>query len=146
MSEFEPKIVALCCHYCAYAAADLAGSLRLEYPPNIRIIRLPCTGRVEIREILEAFLQGADGVLVVGCLEGNCHYLEGNLKAKRRVERARKLLEEAKIQPDRLEFHNRSASMGPQLAQLFTEFTDRIRKLGPGFAAEPAKEAVNDCR
>ncbi len=131
MADFEPRIVAYCCNYCAFAAADLAGSMRLQYPTNVRIIRIPCSGRAEIKEILEAFWNGADGVLVVGCMEGDCHFIEGNFKAKRRVARARELVKEARIDPERLEFHNNAASMGPQLAQLFTEFTEKIRAIGP---------------
>jgi coenzyme F420-reducing hydrogenase delta subunit len=82
---FEPKIVAFCCHYCAYSSADLAGSMRIQYPPNVRIIRTPCTGRLETEFFMKAFENGADGVLVAGCLEGGCHFVEGNLCAKRRV-------------------------------------------------------------
>ncbi len=82
MSNFEPKIVAYCCDFCAFAAADLAGAMRLQYSPNVRIIRLPCTGKVDAIVIMKAFEEGADGVFVAGCLEGQCHYLEGNLRAK----------------------------------------------------------------
>ena len=84
---YEPRILALCCHYCAYAAADLAGSLRLQYPSNVRVLRFPCTGKIEPNTILSAFEKGIDGVMVAGCLEGGCHFLEGNLRARRRVER-----------------------------------------------------------
>ena len=87
----EPLILAFCCHYCAYAAADLAGSMRLQYPGNVRVLRLPCTGKLEVNYVLTAFEQGVDGVIVAGCLEGGCHFLEGNLRARRRVERARRL-------------------------------------------------------
>ncbi|RJO65386.1 MAG: hydrogenase iron-sulfur subunit [Myxococcales bacterium] len=135
MAEFEPTIVAFCCNYCAFAAADLAGSMRLQYPPNVRIIRLPCSGRAELQEVLNAFLNGADGVLVVGCMEGDCHFIGGNFKAKKRMQRAKKLLQEAHISPERLEFRNNSAAMGPQLAKLFTDFTEKIRAQGPCFAA-----------
>jgi F420-non-reducing hydrogenase iron-sulfur subunit len=134
LAEFEPTIIAFCCNYCAFAAADLAGSMRLTYPPNVRIIRLPCSGRADVREVLEALLDGADGVLVVGCMEGDCHFIGGNYKAKRRITRALTLLEESHINPERLAFRNNSAAMGPQLAQLFTEFTERIRELGPNTA------------
>ena len=82
MSEVEPKIVAYCCNFCAFAAADLAGAMRLQYSPNVRIIRLPCTGKVDAVVLMKAFEEGADGVFVAGCLEGQCHYLEGNLRAK----------------------------------------------------------------
>ena len=91
---FEPVIVAFCCHYCAYSAADLAGSMRLQYPPNIRIIRTPCTGRLEVDYFMHAFEKGADGVVVAGCEEGSCHFKEGNLTAKRRVNYTKDLLAE----------------------------------------------------
>ena len=80
--ENEPVILAFCCHYCAYAAADLAGSMRLQYPGNVRVLRLPCTGKLEVNYILAAFERGVDGVIVAGCLEGGCHFLEGNLRAR----------------------------------------------------------------
>ncbi|MEW6618466.1 MAG: hydrogenase iron-sulfur subunit [bacterium] len=132
MSEqFEPEIVAFCCHYCAYGAADLAGSMRLNYPANVKIIKLPCTGKVDILYLLKAFEDGADGVYVAGCLEGNCHFIDGNIKAKRRVARAKKLLDEIGIDGKRLEMYNMSASMGPKFAEVAREMTERIRNLGP---------------
>ena len=88
--QFEPTIVAFCCHFCAYTAADLAGTMRLQYPPNVRIVRLPCTGKVDVRLLLEAFEKGADGVYVAGCLEGDCHFLTGNIRAKKRVAYAKR--------------------------------------------------------
>ena len=88
---FQPKIVAFCCHYCAYSSADLAGSMRIQYPPNVRIIRTPCTGRLETEYFMKALEHGADGVLVAGCLEGGCHFVEGNLCAKRRVNYTREI-------------------------------------------------------
>ena len=129
--EFEPEIVAFCCHYCAYGAADLAGSMRLNYPANVKIVKLPCTGKVDIIYLLKAFEDGADGVYVAGCLEGNCHFTDGNIKAKRRVARAKKLLDEIGIGGDRLEMFNMSASMGPKFAEVAKEMTERIRELGP---------------
>ena len=93
MADYEPLILAFCCHYCAYAAADLAGSMRLQYPNNVRVLKLPCTGKLEVNFILAAFERGVDGVFVAGCLEGGCHYLEGNLRARRRVERAKEIVE-----------------------------------------------------
>ena len=86
---FEPEIVAFCCTYCAYAAADLAGSMRLQYPTNVKIVKLPCSGRIDIIHILRAFEEGADGVFVAGCEEGSCHFVAGNYDAKRRVVRAK---------------------------------------------------------
>ncbi len=131
MSDFEPRLVAFCCYYCAYSAADLAGSMRLQYPPNIRIVELPCSGKTDIRVILEAFERGADGVYVVGCLEGDCHFLKGNIMAKRRIREAKKLLDEIGVGGERLEMFNLSGSMGPRFAEVAREMTDRIKKLGP---------------
>jgi coenzyme F420-reducing hydrogenase delta subunit len=129
--QFEPEIVAFCCHYCAYGAADLAGSMRLNYPANVKIIKLPCTGKVDIIYLLKAFEDGADGVYVAGCLEGNCHFTNGNIKAKRRVARAKKLLDEIGVDGNRLEMYNMSASMGPRFAEVAREMTERIKALGP---------------
>lgn len=131
MTEFEPKIVAFCCNYCAFAAADLAGAMRLQYPPNVRIIRLPCTGTVDPLHLLKAFEDGADGVFVAGCLEGECHYLQGNLRAKKRVAYVKRLLAEVGIEPQRLEMFNLSSAMGGRFAQIAEEMTSRIRELGP---------------
>ncbi|MBU0599204.1 hydrogenase iron-sulfur subunit [bacterium] len=129
--QFEPQIVAFCCHYCAYGAADLAGSMRLDYPANVKIVKLPCTGKVDIIYLLKAFEDGADGVYVAGCLEGNCHFIDGNIKAKRRVARAKNLLDEIGIGGNRLEMFNMSASMGPKFAEVAREMTERIQQLGP---------------
>lgn len=128
---FEPKLLALCCHYCAYTAADLAGSMRLQYPPNVRVLRLPCTGKVDIGYILKAFEKGIDGVIIAGCLEGGCHFQEGNLRARRRTELAKKVLEEAGFEADRLEMFNLSSAEGPTFARIVSEMTERIRQLGP---------------
>lgn len=129
--NFEPVIVAFCCHYCAYTAADLAGTMRLQYPPNVRIIRIPCTGKVDVLFLLKAFEEGADGVYVAGCLEGDCHFLKGNLRAKKRVALAKGILEEVGIGAERLEMYNMSAAMGPRFAEVAREMTEKIRKLGP---------------
>ncbi|MDI6735364.1 MAG: hydrogenase iron-sulfur subunit [bacterium] len=129
--KFEPEIVAFCCHYCAYGAADLAGSMRLNYPANVKIVKLPCTGKVDILYLLKAFEDGADGVYVAGCLEGNCHFTDGNIKAKRRVARAKKLLDEIGLDGTRLEMYNMSASMGPRFAEVAREMTEKIKALGP---------------
>ena len=127
----DPLILAFCCHYCAYAAADLAGSMRLQYPDSVRILRLPCTGKVEIDYLLRAFERGADGVIVAGCLEGGCHFLEGNLRARKRVERAKQLLEEIGLEPERLEMYNLSSAEGNRFAEIITEFSSRLSQLGP---------------
>lgn len=131
MNNFSPKIIAFCCYYCAYSAADLAGSMRLQYPPNIRMVELPCSGKIDARVIMEAFEKGADGVYVAGCLEGDCHFLKGNIRARRRVAHVKKLLDEIGIGGDRLEMFNLSGSMGPRFAEIASEMTERIKKLGP---------------
>jgi len=131
MSTFEPKIVAFCCYYCAYSAADLAGSLRIQYPANIRMIEIPCSGKIEHTLLLTAFEEGADGVYVAGCMEGDCHYLKGNIRARKRVERVKKILDEIGIGGERLEMVNLSSSMGPRFAEVAREITERIRLLGP---------------
>ena len=127
----EPIILAFCCHYCAYAAADLAGSMRLQYAGNVRVLRFPCTGKIEPNYILTAFERGADGVMVAGCLEGGCHFLEGNLRARRRIERVRQLLDEIGIEPERLEMFNLSSAEGHRFAAIATEMSQRIARLGP---------------
>ena len=140
MINEEPRILALCCHYCAYAAGDLAGSMRLQYPPNVRVLRLPCTGKVDIGYIMKAFEKGIDGVIVMGCLEGGCHFQEGNLRAKRRVGLARQVLEEAGFEAERLEMFNLSSAEGPTFAKTVQMMTDRIKKLGPSrLRPTPAK-------
>jgi coenzyme F420-reducing hydrogenase delta subunit len=127
----KPVILAFCCHYCAYAAADMAGSMRLQYPSNVRVLRFPCTGKIEENYILAAFEQGVDGVLVAGCLEGGCHFLEGNLRARKRVERVKRILEEIGVESQRLEMFNLSSAEGPRFAQIVKEMCDRIEPLGP---------------
>ena len=128
---FEPQILAFCCKYCAYAAADLAGSMRLDYPPNVKIIQLPCSGRVDVVHMLKAIEEGADGVYVAGCLEGECHFVEGNLKTRRKVEAVKKTLKSVGIEPERVEMYNLSSAMGPRFAEIAEEMTVRIRALGP---------------
>ena len=131
MEEFEPIIVAFCCHYCAYTAADMAGSMRLAYPPNVKIVRVPCSGRVDAIHIMKALEKGADGVLVAGCLEGDCHFKNGNVKALHRVNYLKKLLEEIGIEAERVKMVTMSAGMGIRFAKIATQFTDTIRELGP---------------
>lgn len=128
---FEPEILAICCKYCAYAAADLAGSMRLSYPTNIRIVQVPCTGRVDVIHLLNAVRDGADGVYVAGCLEGECHFVKGNLKARSRVERVRQILAEIGLEPERVAMYNLSSAMGVRFAEIAGEMTAKIRKLGP---------------
>jgi coenzyme F420-reducing hydrogenase delta subunit len=128
---WEPEIVAFCCTFCAYTAADLAGSQRTTYPTNVKIVKLLCTGKMDPIYILKAFESGADGVYVAGCLEGSCHFETGNYRARAQVERVKKMLEELKLDPGRLEMYNLSSAMGTRFAEIAREFTDRIRKLGP---------------
>jgi len=130
-NQFEPVIVAFCCHYCAYAAADLAGVMRLQYPTNIRIIKLPCSGTIDVLHILKAFEQGADGVFVAGCLKGTCHFIEGNIRAEKRVAQAKAILSEIGLEAERLEMFFVSASEGPQFANVARKMTDKVRELGP---------------
>ena len=129
--DFEPEIIVFACHYCAYAAADLAGSMRLQYPSNIRMIKLPCTGKLEVIHLLRAIEAGADGVYAAGCMEGECHYLTGNLWARKRVDHVKGLLAELGIEPERVEMYNMSSAMGAKFAEVATEFTQRIKSLGP---------------
>lgn len=131
MESFEPVIVAFCCHYCAYTAADMAGSQRLPYPSNVKIIRVPCSGKVDALHIVKAFEKGADGVYVAGCLEGDCHFKNGNDRAARRVEYVKNYLEEIGIESERLMMVRMSAGMGTRFAQAATEMTETIRRLGP---------------
>ncbi len=129
--KWEPKIVAFLCNWCSYAGADLAGVSRFQYPPNIRIIRLPCSGRVSANMILDALRSGADGVLVSGCHPGDCHYISGNLFARRRFALLNNLLEFVGIEPGRVNFSWVSASEGEQFAEVVKEVTDTVKKLGP---------------
>ncbi len=129
--DSEPLMLAFCCHYCAYAAADLAGSMRLQYPSNVRVLRLPCTGKLEVNYLMTAFEHGIDGVIVAGCLEGGCHFLEGNLRARKRVERAKKLLAEIGLEPERVEMFNLSSAEGIRFAEIVTEMSQRLARLGP---------------
>lgn len=132
MDEFEPKIVGFFCNWCSYAGADLAGTSRIKYPPNVRVIRVMCSGRVDEGLILKAFALGADGVLVCGCHPGDCHYQKGNLSARRRVTGLKPFLEAVGIGSDRLRLEWISASEGPKVAETVKGFTQTIRKLGPG--------------
>lgn len=131
MNNFEPLIAVFSCHYCSYAAADLAGSSRIQYPPNIRVIKVPCTGRVSSNHILRALECGADGVYVAGCLEGTCHFISGNFKAKQRVQHAKNLLSQINMEPERVQVYFMSAAEGGRFANVAKEMTETIRELGP---------------
>lgn len=136
VKEFEPEIIAFCCEYCSYAAADLAGSMRLSYPTNVKIVKLPCTGRMDTIFALKAFESGADGVFAFGCLEGNCHFEVGNMKAKKRIEYLKGLLNECGLGGERTGMYFMSSAMGRQFADAAREVTEKIRALGPN----PAKK------
>src|SRR3989337_1066090 len=129
---FEPNILSFCCNWCSYAGADLAGVSRFQYPPNIRIIRVMCSGRIEPVFVLKAFKDGADGVLVAGChLPSDCPYLSGNFKAQRRVFLMKEALKQFGIEPERLRVEWVSASEGDRFATVMKEMVEEIRKLGP---------------
>jgi F420-non-reducing hydrogenase iron-sulfur subunit len=128
---YEPKIIGFLCNWCSYAAADLAGTSRIQYPPNIRVIRVMCSGRVDPEFILRAFLNGADGVLVAGCHPGDCHYISGNLEAEKKVKMIKKLLKEADFSSERLRLEWCSSAEGKKFAEVVTDFVSQLKELGP---------------
>jgi F420-non-reducing hydrogenase iron-sulfur subunit len=129
--NWEPKIVAFFCNWCTYTAADLAGVSRLKYAPNVRVIRVMCSGRVDPQFILEAFAKGADGVLIGGCHPGDCHYSEGNYKTLRRVSLIKKLLAQVGIEEERFRLEWISGAEGEKVKIVINDMTEKIRKLGP---------------
>ncbi|MCS7247244.1 MAG: hydrogenase iron-sulfur subunit [Anaerolineales bacterium] len=132
MSErFEPVIIGFTCNWCSYRAADMAGMGRIQYAPNVRLIRLMCSGRLDPTFVIKAFAGGADGVLVSGCHPGDCHYIEQNYKAMRRFYLLRKLLAQMGIEPARLKLLWASAAEGQLFAEEVTKFTEEVRALGP---------------
>jgi F420-non-reducing hydrogenase iron-sulfur subunit len=131
MEEFEPKIVGFFCNWCSYAGADLAGTARTKYLPNVKVIRIMCSGRVDERLISKAFTAGADGVLICGCHPGDCHYQRGNLSARRRVTGLKPFLEAIGIGGERLRLEWISASEGPKVAETVKTFTQTVKELGP---------------
>jgi F420-non-reducing hydrogenase iron-sulfur subunit len=136
---FEPKIVAFTCNWCSYAAADLAGTSRIHYPPNVRTIRVMCSGMVDPIYVLRALETGFDGVLVAGCHIGDCHYISGNVKAQERVERVRRLLHTLGVEDERLRLEWISAAEGGIFAQTIEAYVGRLKELGPSpFRKEPA--------
>ncbi|TXT66323.1 MAG: F420-non-reducing hydrogenase iron-sulfur subunit D [Promethearchaeota archaeon] len=130
-SGFAPEILVFCCNWCSYAGADLAGVSRFQYPPNIRIVRVMCSGRVEPIFIIEAFERGIDGVLITGCHIGDCHYITGNEYTQERMAHMKPLLKSIGIDERRFDLHWISASEGKQFAELITKFTENITQLGP---------------
>jgi len=128
---FQPRIIAFLCNWCSYAGADLAGISRLQYPPNVRIIRVMCSGRIDPTFVVRALADGADGVLIGGCHPGDCHYLDGNHRAMRRYHLLMKLLEQFGIEKERVKLAWISAGEGDKFAQVIKEMTETVRKLGP---------------
>ncbi|MDH5482472.1 MAG: hydrogenase iron-sulfur subunit [Candidatus Bathyarchaeota archaeon] len=140
--EFEPRIIGFLCNWCSYAGADLAGVSRIQYPPNIRIIRVMCSGRIDPAFILEAFKDGADGVLVAGChLPSDCHYISGNFKALRRITLLKEVLKDFGIEPERLRLEWVSASEGDRFASIVRDMVKQIKRLGPSPLKSKEKNA-----
>lgn len=131
MNEWEPKIIAFFCNWCTYGAADLAGVSRFQYPPNIRVIRVPCSGRISPKFILSALRKGVDGVWVSGCHPGDCHYIDGNYYARRKFTMFKNLMEHMGIEPGRLQFSWISSAESTKFVKVVTEVTNDIRALGP---------------
>jgi F420-non-reducing hydrogenase iron-sulfur subunit len=131
MSDFDPKIVAFLCNWCSYTGADLAGTSRVEYPPNVRVVRVMCSGRVDPLFVLRAFTSGADGVLVSGCHPGDCHYQTGNFRARRRMTMMRELVGAVGVEPQRLWLRWVGASEGDLFATTVKEMVNDIKNLGP---------------
>jgi len=139
--QFEPKIVAFFCNWCTYLAADLAGTSRMKYAPNTRVIRVMCSGRVDPQFILEAFASGADGVLIGGCHPGDCHYQEGNYKALRRFYLLKKMIKEMGIEDERLRLEWISAAEGERVRTVVNDMVEKVRALGP-LGMQPPRESV----
>jgi F420-non-reducing hydrogenase iron-sulfur subunit len=129
--KFEPLIIGFTCNWCSYRAADLAGTSRVKYPPNIRLIRLMCSGRLDPTFVMKALAGGADGVMVTGCHPGECHYLEQNYKALRRFKLLQRMLTQFGIEPGRVKLVWASAAEGVRLGQEITKFVEEVRALGP---------------
>ncbi|MCO5197096.1 MAG: hydrogenase iron-sulfur subunit [Anaerolineae bacterium] len=144
MSEqFEPVIIGFTCNWCSYRAADMAGTARIKYPPNVRLVRLMCSGRLDPTFVLKALSNGADGVLITGCHPGECHYLEQNYKALRRYHLLRRTLIGFGIEPERVKLVWASAAEGVQLAKQIAGFVDEIRALGPLAWSMPSKQQLD---
>ena len=128
---FEPEITAFYCVYCGYMAADTAGALQVQYPANVKFVRMPCTGKTDVRYLLEAFEQGADGVYIVACPIGNCHHVRGNERGRARMQRTKKILDEIGLGSERLDMFFMSGSQAQAYANAAKTMTERVRKLGP---------------
>lgn len=129
--RFEPKIVGFLCNWCSYAGADLAGVSRIQYPPNVKVIRVMCSGRVDPTFVFQALREGADGVLISGCHPGDCHYMEGNYHALRRYNLLKPVLAQLGIEPERVRLTWVSAAEGERFAQVIRDMTEQVRALGP---------------
>ncbi len=145
---FEPELTAFTCSYCAYMSGDTAGAMRIQYPANVKVVKLPCTGKTDDRYILAAFEEGADGVYVIACPIGNCHHVRGNERARARVQRTRRLLDQVGLGAERLDIFFLSGGMGESFAVAAREMTERIRKLGPsplknGWSADGAQPSAS---
>lgn len=136
VAGYQPKLVGFLCNWCSYAGADMAGTSRIGYPPQIRIIRVPCTGRVDPLLVVKSFQQGADGVLVAGCHPGDCHFTQGNYHARRRFALLRRLLDFLGVEPERFRLEWVSASEGRRFSQVISSFTEELARLGPSAAAK----------
>lgn len=136
MTDFEPTIIAFVCNWCTYTAADLAGTSRLAYPPNVRLIRMMCTGMVDPKYVIKALLEGADAVLISGCHPGDCHYINGNYKARRRVKLLKEILPRFGFEEDRLKLTWIGASEGVDFAATIKEMVDQVKALGPNQTRE----------
>ena len=131
MNDWQPKILAILCNWCSYAGADLAGVSRIQYPANIRVVKVPCSGRVDPLFIMKSLQSGYDGILISGCHPGDCHYISGNYVARRRFAVLKPLLEFIGVEPDRVQFSWISAGEGERFAQVVTKVTEDVKKLGP---------------
>ena len=131
MEDFEPRIIGFFCNWCTYAGADLAGTSRIQYPPNVRVIRLMCSGALDPVYVIKALLEGADGVLIGGCHPGDCHYQSGNYKARRRVAILQSILKQMGFEPERVWLRWISASEGRYFADTVTEMVAKLKELGP---------------
>jgi coenzyme F420-reducing hydrogenase delta subunit len=157
VQEFEPRIIGFLCNWCSYAGADLAGVSRFQYPPNVRVIRVMCSGRLDPVMLMDSLLEGVDGVLIGGCHLGDCHYLDGNYHAERKIRMTKSILEKIGFQTDRLNLQWVSASEGQRFASVVSDFVAKIKELGPSkikedeqkdlrFRLEAARNAVRDKR
>ncbi len=142
--KFEPKIIAFFCNWCTYLAADLAGTSRMKYAPNTRVVRVMCSGRVDPQFVLDAFARGADGVLIGGCHPGDCHYQEGNYKALRRFYLLRKLARQMGIEDERLRLEWISAAEGERVRSVVNDMVEKIRALGPLRLAPPRETVAEE--